>query len=119
MGRDRRRREPSTTYVDLTSPCSITVARAGDYTANFGSNVYNSATTGHVFVALAKGATAAADGDSVSVQNHAIVDAISIAKSSSIVGIAASGVIKAQGRVASGTGNFGAVFLHVTPVRIS
>lgn len=109
----------STTYVDLTTPVSITVARAGDYSFRFGGSIYNSATSGSVYLALYKNA-AASDADSVSIQNVPTINNVfSLAKETSATIAAAGGIAKLQARVSGGTGVYAQCFLYVTPLRVS
>lgn len=108
----------STSYVDLTSGVSFTVPRAGDYAISFGGKIYNAATTDHVFIAVSKGA-GASDNDSVSVQNHPVIDSISVAKETTATGLSASAVVKLQMRVVGGSGFGDQIFMAIGPVRIS
>lgn len=108
----------STSYVDLTTGVSFTVPRAGDYMIQFGGKIYNATTTDHVFIAVNKGA-AASDNDSVSVQNHPIIDSISVAKETTATSLSASAVVKLQMRVSGGQGWGDQIYMSIAPVRVA
>jgi hypothetical protein len=107
----------STAYTDLGP--SLNNTRGGDYEIEFGGHMYNAAATNAVWLAVVKGGAAASDNDAVGVENHAIIDAISVAKKTSGIGLAAGTVTKLQVRVGGGQGYYGQCYLHMRPIRVA
>lgn len=109
---------PGTTFVDLSTACSITVPRAGVYKAEFyaravppAGNVQN--------VTLKKGASAAADADGTN--PSLVANEVKGNRFLTVTGLSASDVLKLQVRTTVAGQALASMqaFLAVTPVRVS
>lgn len=106
-----------TTYVDFG--VSITLPRAGDYQFRWGASMYNATSASQEYLAIVTSANAATDAISVSLQNVAMNNAISVSRDWTGVGLTAGSIAKLQMRVSAGSGTFTQGFLYAIPVRVS
>ena len=108
----------STTYVDLTTVGpSVTVPRAGDFLLDFGAGVITGTAT-TVYLAPKLGSAATADADAATFAPQGGTEGVAISQKIKRT-LAASDVVKLQGKGSSGTWYFERRWLYITPVRVS
>lgn len=109
----------NTAFQDFASNASFTVPRAGDYLVSFGAAIYGS-TPAEIYVTIKKGAAAALQGDAVSQQNIAATNhVISLARTIKAAGLAASDILKTQGRASASAITAQYLFMEITPVAVA
>ena len=106
----------SGTPVDLTTVQSITMPRSGDYTFNFGTGAFNSVNAGGLIQSITKAGAQQmnAQGTPAAANQRMVISRIR-----NVAGVTAGEVFKAQYFVTTGTGQFGARWFQVTPIRLS